>query len=290
MSFGSSSGVSVSVTGRNLSTLKEVAEDIKNTMQGYDGILSATTSLTNGEPRAEIVVDPVQAAAIGMTPSQVLSNVKNVISGITSTSLQEGDNEYSVKVEYPSDRFHDVSDLSGLLLPSSSGGQVPLTDVATVIYTNAPSQIQRSDGKYIVTITAQTSTGVSQTALSNQIMSDLQSSSLPDGVSLSAGESMRMMMTEFGSISEALLISVFWSLSSWPCSLNRWSSPWSSWYPYPLPSPAPSRPFDHRHVHQHDLADRPCHAGGNRGQRRHYSDRLHQHPAPRTRTGGRRCP
>jgi multidrug efflux pump subunit AcrB len=180
MSFGSSSGgVSVSITGSNLSTLKNLAEQIKADMLGYDGVISATTSLTNGDPRAEIVVDSVQAAAIGMTPAQVLSNVKNMISGVTATSLQDGDSEYSVKVEYPSDRFYDVSDLSGLLLTSSSGGKVPLTDVATIIYTNAPSQIQRSDGKYIVTITAQTSTGVSQTALSNQIMSDLHPARSP---------------------------------------------------------------------------------------------------------------
>ncbi len=209
MSFGSSDGVSISVKGGNLNTLKEVANEIKNSMQGYDGIISADTSLSNGDPQAEIVVDSVQAAAIGMTPSQVVSNVKNMVSGITATTLQDGDTEYSVVVEYPPERFYDASDLSGLLITTSSGGQVPLTDIASIVYANGPSQIQRSDGKYIVTVTGQTKTKASTTALSKQMISDFEKMDLPDGVTLSQGETMRMMKDEFSNIGNAMWTSIF---------------------------------------------------------------------------------
>ena len=89
-----------------------------------------------------------------------------MISGIEATTLQESDQEYSVKVMYPEDRFYDVSDLSGLMISTRSGGQVPLTDVATIVYNNSPSQIQREDGDYQVSITGQTAIGQSDSSLS----------------------------------------------------------------------------------------------------------------------------
>ena len=209
MSFGGSSGVSFSIRGSSLSLVEEVSEEIKEHMRGYDGIISVSTSLSDGDPRAEIVVDPVQAAGYGTTPSAVVSQVKNMISGIKATTLQEGDTEYSVEVQYPEDRFYDVSDLSGMMI-SIGGAQVPLTDMAQVVYGNAPSTINRTDGKYSVTITGEVGTGVSATQLTNTIRSGINSSvTFPEGVTLAEGDTMRVMQDEFSSIGFALLTAIW---------------------------------------------------------------------------------
>ena len=208
MSFGSR-GVQVNLSGSNLDTLRDVADEIKAVVAAMDGIDSASTSLSNGSPRAEIIVDPVQAAAIGTTPSAILSTAKNMISGIDAGELQTSDQEYSITVMYPEDRFKDVSDLSGLMISTRSGGQVPITDVAEVVYNNAPSQIQREDGEYQVSVTGQPSAGASSTQLSNQIMTRVQQMDLPDGVTIEAGGNMQTMNEEFGKIYNALAIAVF---------------------------------------------------------------------------------
>lgn len=209
MSFGGGSGITINLKGSNLDVLEEVANEVKTLVSSTDGIDSASTSLSNGSPRAEIVVDPVQAAAIGTTPSAILSTVKNMVSGVEATTLQTSDQEYSVKVMYPEDRFYDVSDLSGLMISTKSGGQVPLTDVATVEFNNSPSQISRSDGVYQVSVTGQTSIGASSSQLSNQILSRVNQMDLPEGVTASAGGSMRSMNSEFGKIFNALAIAIF---------------------------------------------------------------------------------
>lgn len=81
MSFGSR-GVQINLSGSNLDVLEQTANEVKEVMQEFDGIDSVSTSLSDGDPRAQIVVDSVQAAAIGTTPSAVLSTVRNMISGI----------------------------------------------------------------------------------------------------------------------------------------------------------------------------------------------------------------
>ena len=145
---GIDNGVTINLTGSSLSALESTANEVKTVMQSFEGIVSASTSLSDGSPRAEIVVDAVQAAAIGTTPSAVVSTVRNMLSGTQAGSIQESDEEYNIKVMYPEGRYHDVSDLSGLMISTSSGGKVPLTDVAEIVYNNSPSQIQRQDGDY----------------------------------------------------------------------------------------------------------------------------------------------
>ncbi|MBC8584000.1 efflux RND transporter permease subunit [Youxingia wuxianensis] len=208
MSFGSR-GVTINLKGSNLDVLEETANEVKALMTSFEGIESASTSLSDGSPRAEIVVDAVQAAAIGTTPSAIVTAVKNTISGIEATTLQTSDQEYSVQVMYPEDRYKDVSDLSGLMISTGSAGKVPLTDVAEIIYNNSPSQIQRSNGDYQVSITGQTATGVSDTNLSNQIAARVNQMDLPDGITVEQGGTMMTMNQEFSKIYNALAIAVF---------------------------------------------------------------------------------
>ena len=206
---GIDNGVTINLTGSSLSALESTANEVKTVMQSFEGVVSASTSLSDGSPRAEIVVDAVQAAAIGTTPSAVVSTVRNMLSGTQAGSIQESDEEYNIKVMYPEGRYHDVSDLSGLMISTSSGGKVPLTDVAEIAYNNSPSQIQRQDGDYQVSVTGQTATGMSDSALSNQIMQRIRQMDLPEGVNISQGGNMRMMNDEFNAIYSALATAVF---------------------------------------------------------------------------------
>ncbi|MBR5485045.1 MAG: efflux RND transporter permease subunit [Oscillospiraceae bacterium] len=208
MSFGSR-GVTINLKGESLSELERAAEQVRELMNGYEGIASVTDSLSDGSPRAEIEVDPIQAAAIGTTPSAVVTSVKNAISGIEANEIQQGGEEYKVKVRYPKERYYDVSDLSGLMIKTRSGGQVPLTDVAQILFTNSPAQIQRSDGDYQVSVTGTPDVGVSATTLSNEITARIHQMNLPAGVTVEQGGNMKSMNDEFSNIFAALSISIY---------------------------------------------------------------------------------
>lgn len=79
-----------------------------------------------------------------------------------------------------------------------------------VVYGNAPSTINRTDGKYSVTVTGEVGTGVSATQLTNTIRSGINSSvTFPEGVTLAEGDTMRMMQDEFSSIGFALLTAIW---------------------------------------------------------------------------------
>ncbi|HIT18251.1 MAG TPA: efflux RND transporter permease subunit [Candidatus Fimivivens faecavium] len=207
MSFGGNNGVTIRLTGPVLSDLEDAAAQLETLMAGYDGIIGTSSSVSDGDPQAEIKVDAALASAYGFTPSSVLSTVSSMIQGVTATTITEGGEEYSVDVMYPEGKFENVSDLSGLLL-TSGDQQIPLTDIAEIVYSNAPTQIQRSDGDYVVSVTGQVE-GKNTAALSAQIMAAASQTKLPDGVSVLAGGDMQTMNDEFSKIGYALLTAVF---------------------------------------------------------------------------------
>lgn len=207
MSFGGNNQVEIRLSGENYDVLKDASEQVRALVAAKEGIDSASTSLTSGDPEAVLKVDSVQAAALGLTPSEVVNQVKSMISGSSAGTLQTADQEYDITVEYPPDRFHDISDLSGLMLTVGQD-EVPLTDVASITYSNQPSQIQRTDGDYVVTVSGQTAQGASATQLSQELIAQAQTLNL-DGVTVSQGSSMRQMESEFSSIGSALATAIF---------------------------------------------------------------------------------
>ena len=209
MSFGNSTSVEIDLVGADYGALKIAAATVREQLALMDGITATGSSISDGDPRAKLVVDPILASAVGMTPYSVLTAASNKIAGVTAMEYQQGDTTYNVKVEFPSGRYKNISDLYGLMVDTPSGGQIAVTDIAQVVYEEGPTAISREDGDYIVTVTGTPVSGADITAMTTQAAAAMQTLDLPDGVTLRAGGSMNMMRDEFTTIGYALLTAVF---------------------------------------------------------------------------------
>ena len=98
MSIGGNAEVTVQLTGKDLTQLEEAASQVAAMMKTHEGIVSTSTSLSDGNPQAEIVVDSLTSRSLGLTPSQIMSTVSNMISGTTATTITQDGEEYSVRV------------------------------------------------------------------------------------------------------------------------------------------------------------------------------------------------
>lgn len=210
MSMLASQNVDITLQGPDLVVLEDTANQLRELMATMPEFDSVSTSLSNGAPRAEIVVDPILAASARLTPMTVLSSVRSQLTGIEAMTIQDGDTEYSVKVELPTDRFIDVSDLYGMMIDTPTGGQAALTDMAEIVYTEAPASITRQDGDYQVTVTGTPKMGNNVSQLTAQVMQLVGGQlELPGGVELAQGSMMDMMNEEFAAIGNALLVALY---------------------------------------------------------------------------------
>ncbi len=208
MGMAGSDSISVSLIGRDEDLLKIESDRLKEFILQQDGILSATTSLSDGTPQAEIIIDPVKASAYGLLPASIMTSINSMVSGKEATTIRMDGNDYSVMVGYQDNVFDTVRDLNSLTLTAPSGATVPLPDIATIVYSNAPKQVQKYDGDFVATVDAKTSIS-DAAAINARVTQAVNQFEFVDGVDFFWGGSMQMMMDEFAMIFQALITAVF---------------------------------------------------------------------------------
>ena len=207
MGSSGSSSVSVELQGRDMEKLNETANNLIKKMESNPSLTNAKTSLSDGNPEAKIIVDPLKSASFGLNPASVISSVSSVINGKTSATYNINGNTYDVKVEMPRELYDTVDDLSGINIKSPAGTYVPLFDVATVKFENGPTQIRRKNNQYIISVSAQVTDGNAY-AIQNQIIKDLESGGLPAGIDINQGGQNAEINREFAQILKALFLAI----------------------------------------------------------------------------------
>lgn len=202
------SDVNIALEGDDLDTLKTAANQVAAMLEESEWIISADSGVSSGTPQAEIVVDPIKAGANGFVPASVMANIYTMLSGTEAMTLTASGREYSVKVEFPSDRFETITDLEGMTLVGPSGMQIALSDIADIEYSDSPASITRLNGRYQMTVTGQKANGAPN-GLSSTLNSLAESLDLPDGVEIVESSVDATVREEFTGIIRAIFIAVF---------------------------------------------------------------------------------
>jgi len=206
-STSSNDNVEIKLKGNDLNTMKEFAGEVEAIMTAHPDIITVSTDLESGNPQAKIVVDPVKASALGLTPSQVSSSISMAINGSEAATLRRNGHDYSIQVEYPAGRYEDMTKLRGMVIVSSTGASVPLMDIVSIEFSNAPSTIKKENNQYIVTVNGTPKT-VAKYSAPSEIKAQVKALQFPEGVELAESSSMESMMEEFTGIIIAIVIAI----------------------------------------------------------------------------------
>ena len=109
---------------------------------------SAETEAT----KVEVEIDSLKAMNYGLTSAEVAETLRKVVNGQEVMRLEEDDREYSGYMEFSEDTYSTPQDLMNVNISASDGTSVPLSEIASLEYTDAQECIVRRDGKYMVTV------------------------------------------------------------------------------------------------------------------------------------------
>ena len=215
-SIGSGSGASstssdtksVDLRCTNLEDLKAATVLVQNELRGVEGVIKTSSSFANSSSKADIVIDPVKAVAAGIMPATAAQNLYMIKNGSDALDVSLNDTDYTVTVEYPSDMYNTIPELMNVTLVNTSGKSVYLSDIADVVYTDAPQTITRTDGYYNSSITCYLSEDTKYDT-QKKIDALMEDYSLPRGVSQAESSYQEMMREEFTSIAQAMLIALW---------------------------------------------------------------------------------
>ena len=154
---------------------------------------------------SHIVVDPVMAAAEGLTPTEIGSMVSQMLDGMEVTTLDIDGREVSVMAEYPEEDYRTVDQVKGIILTKPSGGYVALTDVAEIYFKDSPASISKTDKSFEITITADYTGGNVKSVIDSEVINPNLSGTITTGVNSRD----KMMQEEFSALYKAIAIAVF---------------------------------------------------------------------------------
>ena len=182
----SSNSKDVVLLGSDLDTLQTAAEQVEEAMTQVPGVIRIENPFRSSQSKGRIVINSQKAMALGTSESAVAMQIYYLLEGMNATSVDYGDTEYDVVLEYPEGKYDDISALLDYPITTQTGQQVALRDISTVEYITTLPTITRQEGQYSVTLTA-TTTDSAKYSAPKEIDARTAQLDLPQGVSFGVG-------------------------------------------------------------------------------------------------------
>ncbi|MDD3205183.1 MAG: efflux RND transporter permease subunit [Lachnospiraceae bacterium] len=196
------------VKGTDLDDLKIASKQVEESMKGISGVLNIEADMSDTSSKAEVVIDPIRARSKGFTAQQVANLMYINMTGTDAMDVTIDNRDYTVTVEYPTDRYENMNDVSGMTFTNTNGVAVPLTEIADIVYTDTPQTISREDGQFQTSIKA-TLTAAEQYTAGDEIQKRAEALIFPETAELGTNSMDEMMAEEFGALGMAIVTAIF---------------------------------------------------------------------------------
>jgi len=143
---GVRSPVGIKVLGPDLKTIEKIGLEIEQVLANVPGTKSAFAERLNEGYYLDLLVNRREAARYGLTVGDVQAVITSAIGGETVTTTVEGRERYPVNVRYKRELRDDPDRLKRVLIPTPSGAQIPLGQLADLVITQGPTSIADEAG------------------------------------------------------------------------------------------------------------------------------------------------
>jgi cobalt-zinc-cadmium resistance protein CzcA len=149
---GARQDVVCKIFGENLDTLAAYAATIGKIAGTVEGAKSIYVEAVTGMPQILIEYNRNTIAQYNLNVQDINKVVNAAFAGQSSGLLFEGEKRFDLVVRIKGEMKKDLKDIQQLLIPTPSGVQVPLSQLATIEIKDGPNQIQREDAKRRIVI------------------------------------------------------------------------------------------------------------------------------------------
>ena len=153
MVSGVRADVAVKLFGDDLDVLVKKAADIQNVLREIDGAADLTVEQLSGQPVLRVRVRQDQLARHGVPARTVLDLVES-IGTLPLGQVYEGQYRFPLAVRLPEEDRASAEAIGAMLLPTATGGRIPLSRLAEIQVVEGPSTISREWSQRRITVQA----------------------------------------------------------------------------------------------------------------------------------------
>ncbi len=149
LTTGIRSQLGIKVFGDDLSELEEASVAIEQALPVVRGTRSAFAERATGGFFLDVKVNRQEASRLGLSVQDVNEVVMTAIGGMNVSETLEGRERYPIQVRYARE-FRDHPDaLKRVLVATPTGAQVPLSQVADIVFETGPPMIRSENGQLV---------------------------------------------------------------------------------------------------------------------------------------------
>lgn len=149
---GVRSDVAVKLFGEDMDVLEKKAQQIERTLQAVAGVTDLQTEKLTGGDQLLIIPDRERMARYGVNVSDIQDLVQTAIIGKPVSEVLEGRKRFALRVRFPQGGELDPEAVQSLLLETSSGKRLPLSQVAKVEINEGVDVVNREFGQRRIVI------------------------------------------------------------------------------------------------------------------------------------------
>jgi Cu(I)/Ag(I) efflux system membrane protein CusA/SilA len=135
------------VKGPDLETIDSVGLKLESLLKQVPSVEASAVIADRivGKPYLEIDIDREAIARYGISIRKIQDIIEVAIGGKRITTTVEGRERYPVRVRYMRELRDQIESMEKILVPASDGAQIPLIQLANIIYVRGPQSIKSED-------------------------------------------------------------------------------------------------------------------------------------------------
>lgn len=139
--------VAVKIYGGDTEVLADLADRVERLIKDVDGVGSLFVEKVNGLPQLQVEYNRQMLAKYGISIRQANDVLQSAFAGKIAGSVTEENRQFDIVLRIHNDGRDALSNFEELFVPSPSGISVPMRQLATISYKEAPAQISHEDGE-----------------------------------------------------------------------------------------------------------------------------------------------
>jgi Cu(I)/Ag(I) efflux system membrane protein CusA/SilA len=143
LSTGIKTPVGIKIAGPDLKELERIGTEVEAVVRQVPGTASAFAERVTGGRYIEFEIDRDAIARYGLTVGDVQDVLSVALGGMPLTTTVEGLQRYTINLRYDRDFRSDLDSLKrDIVVPTPTGAQIPLGELATIKVVDAPMEIK----------------------------------------------------------------------------------------------------------------------------------------------------
>jgi multidrug efflux pump len=199
------------VVGVEADKVRLWADQAKEVLRANPGMRGVNDNWNEQIKVLRLDIDQDKARALGVTSQMIAQASRTILSGSNIGQYREGDKLIDIVLRQPLEERNAITDLGNAYLPTASGRNVPLTQIAKVNFGFEPGVMWREGRNYAVTIQGDVAEGLQGPTVTAQVWPALQelAARMPPGYRIEIAGAVEESSKGQGSIAAGVPVMLF---------------------------------------------------------------------------------